>query len=211
MREPQQAFFDERAAGWEERSYPPETLARLAELVGDLALPRGAAVLDLGAGTAVLHPYLRAALGPAGTIVALDLSHAMLRVAQSKPLGSRDLLVQATALGLPFPDRFFDVVLCFAAFPHFPDPHRALAEMARVARPGGEVVVAHLLSREELSAHHGRYQAVQNDLLPDESSMRGLFESAGLGMPEIVDRPGRYLARGRRQALGPAAAAGATP
>ena len=199
MRDPQQVFFDERAEGWEARSYPPETLARLTELVGDLALPRDAAVLDLGAGTAVLHPYLRAALGPAGTIVALDLSHAMLRVARGKPLGSRDLLVQASALGLPFPDRYFDVVLCFAAFPHFPDPRRALAEMARVARPGGEVVVAHLLSREELSAHHGRYHAVQSDRLPDEPSMRGLFESAGLGVPETVDRPGRYLARGRRQ------------
>ena len=200
MRDPQQVFFDDRAEGWEARSYPPETLARLAELVGDLALPRGAAVLDLGAGTAVLHPYLRGALGPAGTIVALDLSHAMLRVARGKPLGPRDLLVQATALALPFPDRSFDVVLCFAAFPHFPEPRRALAEMARVARPGGEVVVAHLLSREELSAHHGRYHAVQSDRLPDEPAMRGLFESAGLGVPEIVDRPGRYVARGRRQA-----------
>jgi ubiquinone/menaquinone biosynthesis C-methylase UbiE len=196
--DPQRAFFDARAEGWEERCYPPEVRAELAGLVADVAPEPRSVVLDLGAGTGVLYPYLRGAVGPAGRVVALDLSHAMLRLARRKALRARDLTVQGTALALPLADAAFDLVFCFAAFPHFADPGQALAEMARVTRPGGEVVVAHLLSRQELAAHHGGHEAVRRDLLPDDAAMRDLFGAAGLTRPVIVDRPGRYLARARR-------------
>ncbi|MEA3638912.1 MAG: hypothetical protein VBE63_03090 [Lamprobacter sp.] len=58
MSDPQRAFFEERAVGWEQRCYPPETRARLSELVDGLAdrlaLAEVSTLLDLGAGTGVL-------------------------------------------------------------------------------------------------------------------------------------------------------------
>ena len=75
------------------------------------------------------------------------------------------------AMRLPFRARCFDAVVCFAAFPHFEDKGQALKEMARVARPGAPLLIAHLLSRSELLAHHGTHSAVAGDALPEESRM----------------------------------------
>ena len=50
--------------------------------------------------------------------------------------------VQAWADGLPFADASFDAALCKGSLDHFDQPERAIAEMARVVRPGGRVVLA---------------------------------------------------------------------
>jgi ubiquinone/menaquinone biosynthesis C-methylase UbiE len=123
----------------------------------------------------------------------------MVRQARCKPLLDRDLVLQADAHYLPFDANIFDNVICFAAFPHFDDPALALFEMARVARPGARVVIAHLLSREELARHHGDHTAVADDILPDAEHMRVIFHRAGLDEPWIEDRPGRYLAAGGKR------------
>ncbi|EIC21597.1 hypothetical protein Thi970DRAFT_01813 [Thiorhodovibrio frisius] len=73
-----------------------------------------------------------------------------------------------------------------------------LRKSRRISHPrrGGEILVAHLMSRDELREHHGRHHAVARDLLPAETEMRGLFERAGMPSLAISDRPGLYLARG---------------
>ncbi len=192
--DPRAIFFDERAAAWEERCYPPEARARLQELVPLFGVRPGTAVLDLGAGTGVLAPYLRALLTPAGTLISIDISFEMARRAAQKPDYSKGAAVRATAMHLPLQSDCVDTVVCFAAFPHFSDKAGAVAEMFRVLRPGGNLVIAHLLSRSELSRHHGGHSAVADDKLPDDRGMRALFVAAGFPAPEIVDRPGRYLA-----------------
>jgi ubiquinone/menaquinone biosynthesis C-methylase UbiE len=87
-------------------------------------------------------------------------------------------------------------VICFAAFPHFEDQGEAVREMGRVLRPGGELVIAHLMSREELARHHAEHASVARDLLPDDHRMRAFFVEAELSPPEIVNMPGRYMAKG---------------
>lgn len=195
MNDPRSAFFDERAAGWEAACYPPEVRERLWPLVRSFALPPGGAVLDMGSGPGTLLPYERRAIGPQGILVSFDVSFEMMRQAVRKNLGPRTCRLQATAMRLPFKGGAFDALVCFAAFPHFADKPAALAEMARVARPGGTVLIAHLLSREELCRHHKTHPAVADDRLPDESAMRELFAGAGLPSPLITDQPGLYLAR----------------
>ena len=192
--DPRGAFFDVRAAKWEENCYPPSVRARLAPLVASFDLPRGGAVLDMGTGPGTIVPYLQQALGTGGCVFPFDLSFEMLRQAKAKRSPFDPSPVQATAMQLPFRDACFDAVVCFAAFPHFADKGLALAEMARVARDGASIYIAHLLSRAELLAHHGGHSAVAKDALPDEAAMRALFAQAGLPDPAIIDEPGRYLA-----------------
>lgn len=200
--DPRAAFFDERAVGWEAHCYPPPVRAKLAPLVASFQLPSGGLVLDMGTGPGTLLPYLRASLGTGGRIVPFDLSLAMLHQAKDK-LGPDDPSpVLATAMALPFLNECFDAVVCFAAFPHFADKRQALWEMARVARPGAPVVIAHLMSRSELTEHHGTHRAVAEDRLPEDDQMRGLFHQVGLPDPCIVDAPGRYLARTLKPAAG---------
>ncbi|MDL2216188.1 class I SAM-dependent methyltransferase [Desulfovibrio sp. OttesenSCG-928-M14] len=192
--DPRAAFFDDRANTWEQRCYPPETRVRLKQLAPLFGVKKGDSILDMGTGTGVLTPYLREAAGPEGLLLSMDLSFEMLRHAAQKESCAKGLVMQATAMRLPLQSASIDIVICFAAFPHFSNKKAALAEMCRVLRPGGRVCIAHLLSREELSRHHGGHSAVAEDKLPDDNAMRGLFAEAGFSTPDITDIPGRYLA-----------------
>ena len=197
--DPRAAFFDERAAKWEEYCYPPDARGRLRDLLPYFGVRPGTAVLDLGAGTGVLAPYLREMLRTEGMLVSLDVSFEMARHAAMKDSYATGGVLQATAMRLPVRDASMDTVVCFAAFPHFEDKLEALKEMFRVLKPGGNVVVAHLLSRTELARHHGGHSAVSNDALPDDDGMRGLFRAVGFPEPEIIDIPGRYVARAAKE------------
>ena len=191
--DPRAAFFDERASTWEERCYPPGARESLRQLVPLFGVKKGDTMLDMGTGTGILAPYLRELAGPEGMLLSMDVSMEMLRHAAQKEAYDNGLLMQATAMRLPVQDASIDIVICFAAFPHFSDKQYALNEMYRVLRPGGRLCIAHLLSREELSRHHGGHCAVAEDKLPDDHAMRGLFTEAGFPAPAITDIPGRYL------------------
>lgn len=189
-------FFDARADNWEETCYPPPVRARLRELIHEFGIRPEERVLDVGTGPGVLVPYLRERVGPSGRICAFDLSLEMIRQAGQKPAAPRDIILQADVHHIPFSHETFDRVICFAAFPHFQDPGHALQEMSRVLNPGGHLIIAHLMSRKELAAHHGSHASVARDVLPEASEMKGLFAQAGLSSPDMVDIPGRYMARG---------------
>jgi ubiquinone/menaquinone biosynthesis C-methylase UbiE len=191
-------FFDERAEGWEDKCYPDPVRQRLWPMVEAFGLPEGGHVLDMGTGPGTLIPYLLRAIGPKGRVTAFDASPVMVEVARRKCVDGRATVVCASALDMPFDSASFDAVVCFAAFPHFTDKILALREMARVARPGGPVVIAHLLGRAQLAAHHGTHPAVADDHLPSDEAMRELFLQAGLPAPEVTSLENYYEARARK-------------
>jgi ubiquinone/menaquinone biosynthesis C-methylase UbiE len=192
----QAAFFDSRAESWEETCYPPAVRERLQALIARFKVRDGERVLDLGTGPGVLIPYLKRRLGENGGLCAVDISYRMVRLARQKRLSPKDLVLRADAHRLPFKTGTFHRTICFAAFPHFHDPAAALGEMSRVTVAGGAVLVAHLMSRRELTAHHAAHSPVAKDVLPDAPEMTQLFADAGLSLPDIMDAPGMYLAVG---------------
>jgi demethylmenaquinone methyltransferase/2-methoxy-6-polyprenyl-1,4-benzoquinol methylase len=102
--------------------------------VAALAVRPGERVLDLAAGTAVSTvPLARAG----ATAVACDFSLGMLRAGRRR----RVPLVAGDALALPFADGVFDAVTISFGLRNVADPDAALAELARVTRPGGRLVV----------------------------------------------------------------------
>jgi demethylmenaquinone methyltransferase/2-methoxy-6-polyprenyl-1,4-benzoquinol methylase len=102
-----------------------------------LALRPGDRVLDLAAGTATSSAALAA--GGAG-VVGCDFSLGMLRVGARAGHDGVDL-VAGDALQLPFADAVFDAVTISFGLRNTADVDRALAEMLRVTRPGGRLVV----------------------------------------------------------------------
>jgi demethylmenaquinone methyltransferase/2-methoxy-6-polyprenyl-1,4-benzoquinol methylase len=112
-----------------------------------LALSPGARVLDVATGTADLA-ILCAESEPTLTVVGIDPSERMLAIGRDKVarrgFAERIELRTGDAETLPFADASFDAVSIAFGIRNVPDRDRALAEMARVTRPGGRVVVLEL-------------------------------------------------------------------
>jgi ubiquinone/menaquinone biosynthesis C-methylase UbiE len=191
-------FFDQRAENWEQKHYPGPVRKRLQDLIQTFGVTPGETILDVGTGPGILIPYLLPLTGISGRVFAFDLSFPMIRQARRKTRSDNDLVVQADALKIPFGTGVFHRVICFAAFPHFADPALALQEMGRVLTSGGYLVIAHLMSRKELAAHHASHNDVEKDVLPGPVQMADLFTAAGFQLPEITDKPGRYTAMAQK-------------
>jgi demethylmenaquinone methyltransferase/2-methoxy-6-polyprenyl-1,4-benzoquinol methylase len=115
--------------------------------VAAVALAPGEVVLDLATGTGDLAIAL-AASQAAATVIGLDPSEGMLRVARTKiaeeALAARIVLTLGDAQDLPLPDGSIDAVTIAFGIRNVPDRPRALAEMARVLRPGGRLAILEL-------------------------------------------------------------------
>lgn len=96
----------------------------------------GEKVLDLAAGTGTSSvPFAQAG----ADVIAGDISEGMLDVGRARNPGIR--FMYADALDLPFADGEFDVVTISFGFRNVNDPTRALAQMQRVLKPGGRLVI----------------------------------------------------------------------
>jgi SAM-dependent methyltransferase len=165
--------YSRTGAAWD--AGPSRIYDRLSdELVA--MVPGGVAgdVLDLGAGTGAASRA--AAAAGAARIVAIDLAPGLLAVNAAR----RPPAVVGDARVLPFRDRAFDAVVAAFSINHVPDPAVALAEAARVLRPGGGLAVSAYavddthpvkeIVREACAARGwiapDWYQGVQRDAVP---------------------------------------------
>jgi ubiquinone/menaquinone biosynthesis C-methylase UbiE len=99
----------------------------------------GDRVLDVACGTGVVARHALDAVGSGGSVVGVDLSESMLRVAKRMAPAVDWRL--GDAQNLPCASESFDVVLSQAGLMFIPDRVAALAEMRRVLRPGGRLAV----------------------------------------------------------------------
>ncbi|HEX2359121.1 MAG TPA: bifunctional demethylmenaquinone methyltransferase/2-methoxy-6-polyprenyl-1,4-benzoquinol methylase UbiE [Solirubrobacterales bacterium] len=118
----------------------------------------GSDALDICCGTGDLALALRRRIGPDGRVVGSDFSEQMLEIARAKS-GEQGLPVEfgwADALDLPYGDTSFDAVTVGFGARNLADLDRGLAEMARVLRPDGRVVVLEITRprREPLASFY---------------------------------------------------------
>lgn len=117
-------------------------------MVERLRLQPGMAVLVTGCGLGDDIPAILDAIGPAGEVHAQDLSPAMVHAAAArwsqKRSGQMGQVTFSTgdALRLPYPEDAFDAAFHFGGINLFDDIGQGIAEMNRVVRPGGRVVVS---------------------------------------------------------------------
>ncbi len=132
------SYYDEFSRGYDAERKPNRPGGYHA-LVDDLEVEvvhrhgAGGDILECGAGTGLLlerfAKFARSAKG-------IDVSPGMLEHARRRGLAVRE----ASVTSIPFNDQSFDVTCAFKVLAHVPEIGRALAEMARVTRPGGVVV-----------------------------------------------------------------------
>ena len=106
-----------------------------------LDLPQGGTALDVGSGPGSVTASLARAAGPDGLALGVDISEPMLARAVRAEAGPNVGFIRADAQRLPLRDNTVDAVVSLAVLQLIPDPAAALAEMARVLRPGGRLAV----------------------------------------------------------------------
>lgn len=141
--------------------------ARAVELA---AVGPGSRVLDVATGTGDLALALADAVAPGGEVVGCDFSDEMLVRARAKAPQLR--FEWADALALPYATSEFDAATVGFGARNFADLDRGLAEMARVVRPGGRIVVLEITqpTREPLAAF---YRGWFDHLVPALGALAG--------------------------------------
>ncbi len=159
-------------------SPPSSTLAWIEPLTDDMIL------LDVACGAAhaaePIAPRVR-------QVVGIDLTPALLRLGAQRlrDAGIGNVVLQeGNAESLPFVDESFDVVYCRSSIHHFADPLAAVAEMIRVCRVGGRVVLLDLVA--PLAANRDAFDHIHR--LLDPSHVRTLLEPELLALlPDGTD------------------------
>lgn len=160
-----------------------------------LAVQPGERALDVGSGTGSEVFAFSRLTGPTGDAVGVDPNPTMLAVARERAAGRPfpTRFVAGTAYALPFDDDSFDVIRCERVYQHLDRPEAATAEIARVLRPGGRVM---LIDSDWSTAitHPGDpdvVRALQNAseaVSPNRQSgrrLRGLLTAAGFAIDDI--------------------------
>ena len=129
----------------------------LAWMLEDLPLSREAVCLDIATGTG---EFARALAPHVASVIGLDATDAMLEQGRSfiAQAGIENVSFQKGVVQeLPFRDEAFDIVSSRYAFHHFADPKPVLAEMVRVCRTGGHVIIVDIVVPEESTAAEYNY------------------------------------------------------
>jgi ubiquinone/menaquinone biosynthesis C-methylase UbiE len=131
--------FDRWAATYETDRRSRFNAKPQQEALAALGLHSTDRFLDVGCGTGAA---VRAAADIVERAVGVDLSPEMIARAKELADVSKAEFVEGDSEQLPFADESFTALLCTSSFHHYPDPRRAIGEMARVLGPSGRLVIA---------------------------------------------------------------------
>jgi SAM-dependent methyltransferase len=192
--------FDAEASRRVEAAYlTPDVAEQRRVVLEALALRPGERVVDVGCGPGLLAAEIAAAVGPEGLVCGVDVSASMLALARARasmPGSAPVAFRRAAAARLPCADGSFDVAVSTQVLEYLDDVPAALAEVHRVLRPGGRVllldtdwdsIVWHSGDEERMARVLGAWeQHLVDPRLPRK--LRGLLERAGFEVapPRIV-------------------------
>ncbi len=169
-----------------------ETFA--CDLLEFAELRDGENVLDVACGTGIVARLAWPGVAPAGGVVGLDVSSAMLEVARdvSSQQAANIRWIEGNVTDMPISDDEFDAVICQHGLQYFPDQPAALLELRRVLRPTGRLILnvwrpvrfnaGHAVFADALERHVNAEAAATRRApfkLSDRDELRSLLTDAG--------------------------------
>ncbi|CAJ0684974.1 MAG: bifunctional demethylmenaquinone methyltransferase/2-methoxy-6-polyprenyl-1,4-benzoquinol methylase UbiE [Ralstonia sp.] len=179
--------------------------------IAQAAVRPGYKLLDIAGGTGDLAKAFARQAGPTGEVWLTDINESMLRVGRDRLLDAGVLTPTALcdAEHIPFPNAYFDVVTVAFGLRNMTHKDRALAEMRRVVKPGGKVMVLEfskvwqplekaydlysfkvlpwLGSKVAGDPESYRYLAESIRMHPDQETLKQMMEQAGLDSVEYFN------------------------
>jgi len=179
--------------------------------MGRAAIRPGMRVLDIAGGTGDLAKAMARRAGPSGEVWLTDINESMLSVWRDRLLDAGLALPTALADAecLPFPDGYFDRVTVAFGLRNMTHKDRALAEMFRVLKPGGKLLVLEfsriwkplapiydayslkvlpwLGKRIANDAESYRYLAESIRMHPDQQTLAGMLKDAGFARVQVFN------------------------
>jgi 2-polyprenyl-6-hydroxyphenyl methylase/3-demethylubiquinone-9 3-methyltransferase len=133
-------IYDELGNDWYESKTNPVALLRSEskekiKFVESFLTQKNLKMIDVGCGAGFVANYFS---NQGHDVTGVDLSEESLAVAKNYDQSGRCHYVAANAYQLPFPDQSFDVCICFDFLEHVEEPEKAVAEISRVLKPGGQ-------------------------------------------------------------------------
>ena len=204
---PESKLDTSAAAAYEAVLVPPVFRPWAELMVGEAAIGEGARTLDVACGTGIVARCAARLSGARGQSTGIDIDPAMIEVARAT--SSREgLHVEyhcAPGTELPLEPASFDAAFCQQGLQYFPDKRKALAELRRVMRPKGILVVTTWTEMQDNAGHWAMISALERrnidaqDLrkpfaLSDPVSLRTLAENAGFESVRVqaVRRTARF-------------------
>ena len=191
------SYKDQAATGYD-RAFAQVTTWFAPCLLRAAHIMPGMHILDIATGTGLVAEAALYVVGPAGRVVAADVSPAMVEQARVRlsPSGNASVAVEDGQF-LSFRDECFDAVVCSLGLMFFPDPQRGLAEFHRVLRAGGRAAVS-VNTVPERSYNTRVHRAIARYVpslaeaaarvfsLGDEMKLRSMFDAANFRDVEIT-------------------------
>ena len=199
-----EALYKDEAAAEYDRAFAHVSEHFLPFLLDAAGLAPGMRVLDAATGTGLAAKAALARVGPSGSVVATDVSPAMVEKARDRLGDARNASVSVEdAQALSFANESFDALICSLGLMFFPDPLQGLSEFHRVLRPGARATVSVLTVPER--SYNGRINVLIAPYLPpfantvrrtfalgSEAQLRPLFSAAGFGEMQMMLRAHRF-------------------
>ena len=196
-------YFNELGNYWDESVGNDSTRKDYIRNVFKLiSIKEGDIVVDIGCGNGVLFDIIEEYIRDTGIIYAIDAAPAMIERASLRH-GKYKNIRYITGLieNADLPDGSFDIVFCFAVFPHIEDKIETLSRMRSLMKNTGKIYIFHPSDTKSLNDFHGKLDApVKFDMLPDKKEMYDLTARSGLRILNYIDRPGlNFMELGLRE------------
>ncbi|WP_028575805.1 class I SAM-dependent methyltransferase [Desulfonatronovibrio hydrogenovorans] len=171
-------FFDAQAnAPWANDHYTQVEMQKIEKVLASLPDLEGMTILEPGCGTGRLTRILASRVGSRGRILAVDISAKMIKNAKRNLQDLDNVLLSRAGLeSIDLEPGQIDIAFCHQVFPHFDCKKTALKILTRSLKPGGLLVILHLIGLQKINDTHRKAgTAVAHDLMPGSRELKGML------------------------------------